>query len=70
MDGIREEYTYLAQHFPGSRPAEVEKIETEEVIFGHRTDVRNGRIFSIHILVLSDGKIREVYFDITGYFGK
>jgi len=69
-EGIREEYAYLKDHFPGSRPAEVDKTGGEEVVFGHHTDVHDGRYFSVHTLVLPDGKIRPVYFDITSYFGK
>ncbi len=69
-EGIREEYAYLKDRFPGSRPAEVEKTGGEEVVFGHHTDVHDGRFFSVHTLVLPDGKIRPVYFDITSYFGK
>ncbi len=69
-EGIREEYAYLKDHFPGSRPAEAEKTGGDEVVFGHHTDSHDGRIFSVHTLVLPDGKIRPVYFDITSYFGK
>jgi len=69
-EGIREEYAYLKDRFPGSRPAEVEKTGGEEVVFGHHTDVHDGLFFSVHTLVLPDGKIRPVYFDITSYFGK
>lgn len=69
-EGIREEYDYLKDHFPDSRPAEVEELGGEELVFGHHTDVYNGRFFSVHTLVLPDGKIRSVYFDVTSYFGK
>jgi hypothetical protein len=69
-DGIREEYAWLAAHFPGARAAEVEKVNEEAIVFGHHTDSHDGRVFSIHTLVLPDGSIRPVYFDITAYFGK
>ncbi len=69
-EGIREEYAYLQKHFPGFRQAEVEQVGEEEVVFGHHTDIHDGRFFSVHTLVLSNGKIRSVYFDITSYFGK
>lgn len=69
-EGLREEYAYLQRHFPGSRQAEVENVGGDEVVFGHRTTSYNGKIFSVQTLVLSDGMIREVYFDITSYIPK
>ena len=69
-EGIREEYAWLKAHFPGSRPADIEKVGEEEVVFGHHTDAHDGHLFSVHNLVLSDGSIRSVYFDITSYFGR
>ena len=69
-EGIREEYGWLKAHFPDARPAEVEKVGEEEIVFGHHTDSHEGRFFSVHTLVLRDGSVRPVYFDITSYFGK
>jgi hypothetical protein len=69
-EGLAEEYAILKRTFPDARPAEVEPVGKEEVVFGHRTEARDGRMFSVHTLVLRDGTIRPVYFDITSYFGR
>ena len=69
-EGLTEEYSILKRKFPDARPAHVESVQKDEVVFGHRTEVHDGRMFSVHTLVLRDGTIRPVYFDITSYFGK
>ncbi|PTY07064.1 hypothetical protein DB347_09550 [Opitutaceae bacterium EW11] len=68
--GIREEYAWLKDHFPSARAAAIENTGDGEIVFGHRTESHNGRFFSVHTLVLPDGSLRSVYFDITSYFGK
>ncbi|MGC4071719.1 MAG: hypothetical protein QM760_04250 [Nibricoccus sp.] len=69
-EGIAEERSILDQFFPGARQAEAESVGKEEIVFGHTTQVRDKRVFSVHTLVLRDGTVREVYFDITAYFLK
>jgi hypothetical protein len=68
--GRAEEYAILKEKFPGARQAEVERVDQEMVVFGHRTETRGDRVFSVHTLVLREGVIRSVHFDITNYFGK
>ena len=69
-EGLTEEEARLVRSFPGARQAEIEPVGKEEVVFGHRTEVRDKRAFSVHTLVLRDGTVRPVYFDITSYFLK
>ena len=45
--------------------ADVERVGNDELVFMHRTEVHGRRMYSIHTLVLPDGTIRDVYFDVT-----
>lgn len=57
------ELGWLRRHFPGFRLAQVEKVDGEEIAFGHRSEVVNGRLLSVYTIVLKDETIRTVYFE-------
>ncbi len=58
MSGVHAEYEWLAKHFPGYQRKQQELISQK----GHSYDL-------LHF-VAADGKEHDVYFDITGFFGK
>lgn len=61
-----EEVAVLKERFPGARPAGGEKHGAEDIVtFSHRTEARGSRMYSVHTLVLPDGSVRDVYFDVT-----
>ncbi len=62
MDGIKAEYDYLAKKF-GNRGKDW-KLE-KQVNFQ-----QNGKDYDVMHIVLSDKAKKEIYFDITGFFGK
>jgi hypothetical protein len=70
--GLNAEHQWLRQNLPGARLAEggVNAAGEEIIYFSHRTEVKGRAIFSIYIMQLPDGRVREVYFDQSGYFGK
>jgi hypothetical protein len=65
VHSIEEEAAILRDQFPGARPAQVEEVGDESIVFMHRTEVHQRRMYSIHTLVLTDRTIRDVYFDVT-----
>lgn len=64
-ESFLEQPAWLAKNSPGARLADVETVDGQEIVFGHFTSHHDGRLFSVYALVLSDGEVREVYFDIT-----
>lgn len=71
-EGLKAEHAWLKQHLPGAYLAEggVDANGEEFIVFAHRTEVHDERIFSIYVMELPDGSSREVYFDQSSYFGK
>jgi len=57
-DGVRSEYSWIQQHFPGSRPAQQGLINS------------NGRAYDSVTFTLANGERRTVFFDIGEFFGK
>jgi hypothetical protein len=57
-EGVRAEYAWLARHFPGSRP--------------WRQSLRNRGERSYDVVEFhdADGTKRELWFDITAFFGR
>ncbi|MEZ0257244.1 MAG: hypothetical protein ACAI37_18325 [Chthoniobacter sp.] len=56
--GVDAEYGYLAKHYPGSRSG-------KQSLTAH-----GGRHFDLLEFTTADGKKRQIYFDITEFFGK
>jgi hypothetical protein len=56
--GIRAEYEWLAEHWPGSRRG-------KQTLLG-----KNNRFYDSLTITDSSGRERTVFFDITEYFGK
>jgi hypothetical protein len=56
--GIRAEYEWIRQHWPGSRRG-------KQALLG-----KNNRFYDSLTITDSAGQERTVYFDITEYFGK
>lgn len=56
--GIRAEYEWLREHWPGSRRG-------KQALLG-----KNNRFFDALTITDSAGQVRTVYFDVTEYFGK
>jgi hypothetical protein len=56
--GVKAEYAWIREHIPGAKPA------------GQSLQGHGGKMFDLIHLKLRDGSMRDVYFDITGFFGK
>ncbi|MBC8095103.1 MAG: hypothetical protein H7Y43_04760 [Akkermansiaceae bacterium] len=56
--GVRAEYGWLHQHYPGYR------------LRGQGLRHQGGRSYDEMRIVTADGKSRTVFFDITSFFGK
>lgn len=56
--GIRAEYIWLHEHYPGYRPRS-QRLRNE-----------NGRLYDEMRIITSDGKSQTEFFDITLFFGK
>lgn len=70
-EGPGEEAAWLMKTFPGFRVGGTGKEGDDEIVYlPHRTEARDGRIFSVWTIQLSDGAIRTVFFDVTACFGK
>jgi hypothetical protein len=72
-EGLIAEHEWINQNHPDAR--HVESIPASEgkdelIVFSHRTDVHDGKIYSIYTRQLSDGSLRDFFFDQTAYFGK
>lgn len=70
--GLLAEHAWLNQHLPGFRMAGggASAAGEELISFAHRTEVVSGKLHSIFTVQLPDGRIRDVYFDQSFYFGQ
>ena len=57
FEGIKAEKDWLAKHYPGAR------IESQALLMGPPT-------MDLLKITLPSGEARDVYFDISSYFGK
>ena len=71
-EGLQAEHDWLRQNLPGSHLAEGGTNSAgEEIIFlPHRTETSGNAIFSVYTMQLSDGRVIDVFFDQSSYFGK
>ncbi len=75
IEGVAAQHAWIERNLPGARPAPPPpppKLEPgeEAVSFGQEVIQHDGKLYSVVHLEMPDGKSRDVYFDITGYFGK
>jgi hypothetical protein len=56
--GVRAEYEYIRQHYPGSKEGDQSLQESK------------GKSYDVMELTTAEGKKKTLYFDITAYFGK
>lgn len=56
--GVAAEYAWIKAHLPGGRPA------------GQGLLTHEGKPYDVIHVQLPDGSKRDVYFDISGFFGK
>ena len=56
--GVKAEYAWIREHIPGGMPA-------GQALLNH-----GSKIYDLIHVKLQDGSMRDVYFDITGFFGK
>jgi len=72
--GIQAQHEWIQKNLPGAHFPEPKKLTENEdddiVYFAHRTMASEKAIFSVYTLELPDGSIRDVYFDMSEYFGK
>jgi len=73
-EGAAMQWEWIEKNLPGARiestptPAELEKkgiFKLDQILAQH-----DGKFYDVILLRMPDGKLRNVYFDITGYFGK
>jgi hypothetical protein len=71
-EGVAAQHAWIEKHLPGARPAPPPKTDAgdEIVTFGQEVVQHGGKLYSVVYLVMPEGKLRNVHFDITGYFGK
>ena len=72
-EGVAAQGAWVEKNLPGARPAPPPpKTDSDEEIvsFGQEVIQRDGKLYSVVHLQTADGKPRDVYFDVTGYFGK
>ena len=71
-DGVAAQHVWIEKNLPGARPAPPPKVKSDEEIvsFGQEVLQHAGKLYSVVHLEMPDGKPRDVYFDVTGYFGK
>lgn len=60
---LMAQYEWIKSHCPHARMADIDEASGE--ILGHRTEEREGRIYSVFPLRLEDGRLQRVYFDVT-----
>ena len=58
VNSVREEYDWLQRHCPG---LQFEKQSLQEV---------DGKPYDVHTLRTAEGEEREVFFDISRFYGK
>ena len=75
-EGIAAQHLWIEKNLPGAHPAPPPppppKVSADEevVTFAQELVHHDGKLYSIVHLEMPDGKPRDVYFNITGYFGK
>jgi hypothetical protein len=71
-EGLQSEHDWLLQNLPGSHLAEGDKNSAgEEIVYlPHRTENFRGAIYSVYTMQLLDGRVIDVFFDQSSYFGK
>ena len=71
-EGVAAQHAWIEKNLPGARPAPPPKAnpDKEIVTFGQEMIQHDGKLYSVVHLEMPDEKPRDVYFDITGYFGK
>tara|TARA_R110002094_G_scaffold182305_1_gene160120 strand:- start:194 stop:601 length:408 start_codon:yes stop_codon:yes gene_type:complete len=73
-EGVEAQHAWIRLNLPGAQygaPLPMDTREDEEVVsFGQELAQHEGKLYSVIRLTMPDGKLRTVYFDITGYFGK
>jgi hypothetical protein len=57
MDGVPAEYAWIRQNLPGAR------IESQSLVTG-------SKVYDVFDVTLPSGETREVFFDITAFFGR
>ncbi|MEO5914200.1 MAG: hypothetical protein ABIS50_08205 [Luteolibacter sp.] len=57
-EGVPAEYEWLEAHFPGSK------------VLGQSLANNAGKAYDVMHVQLASGQKRDVYFDISGFFGK
>lgn len=73
--GVAAQHAWIEKNLPGSHTAPTPpppKVNADEevITFAQELVQHDGKLYSIIHLEMPDGKLRDVYFDITGYFGK
>jgi hypothetical protein len=58
QDGVRAEYQWIADHYPGYARGKQALVDS------------GGRMYDELDFTTASGEHRQVYFDITGFFGK
>ena len=71
-EGLQVEIDWLRQNLPGSHLAEQGKDSAgEEIVYlPHRTESFGNAIYSVYTMQLPDGRVIDVFFDQSNYFGK
>jgi hypothetical protein len=67
-DCLMAQYEWIKSHFPFACLAEIDDATGE--VSSHRTEEREGRIYSVFSLRLENGTTQQVYFDVTDCVGK
>lgn len=62
VDGIAAEYIYLSSHF--------KKPDVDWKLIKQRVGLHKNKIYDLIQIQLSDGTKRDLYFDITKFYGK
>jgi hypothetical protein len=75
VDGIAAQHAWIEKNLPGARPAPPPpapkvNVDEEVVSFAQEVIQRDGKLYSLVHLQMPDGRLRDVHFDITRYFGK
>jgi hypothetical protein len=72
VEGVALQQAWIKKNLPGAHPASAPKVNPNDEIvsFGQELIQHNGKLYSVVHLEMADGKLRDVHFDITGYFGK
>jgi len=66
-DCLMAQYEWIKSHYPNARLTEIDEATGE--VSSHRTEEREGRIYSVFSLRLESGGTQRVYFDVTDCMG-